>query len=192
MELQLLRDGVKPLMKESRYQHTLGCEAVAYDLALIHGYDTEKASIAGILHDCAKDLSDEELLGECKRLNIPITDIERQRALLLHAKVGAAYARDKFGIREEEILNAIIYHTTGRPGMSLLEKIIFVADYIEPNRRPLPNIDLIRRTAYENLDQAITLISKSTLDYLESTGAAIDTLTIETYHYYMRLTHSNT
>lgn len=192
MELQQLRDRVKPLMKDSRYQHTLGCEAVAYDLALIHGYDTEKASIAGILHDCAKDRSDEELLWECERRKLPVTKIESQRTLLLHAKLGAAYAREEFGIRDEEILNAIIYHTTGRPGMSLLEKIIFIADYIEPNRRPLPNIDLIRRTAYENLDQAITMISKSTLDYLESTGAAIDTLTRDTYDYYKKLTQSNT
>jgi nicotinate-nucleotide adenylyltransferase len=192
MELQQLRDNVKPLMKDSRYQHTLGTEAVAYDLALIHGYDTIKASIAGILHDCAKDLSDEELLHECVRLKLPVTEIEKQRALLLHAKVGAAYAGEKFGIRDEEILNAIAYHTTGKPGMTLLEKIIFTADYIEPNRKPLPNIDVIRQTAYNNLDQAITMISKSTLDYLESTGAAIDTLTRDTYEYYKQLTQSNT
>ncbi len=184
MELQQLRDSVKPLMNASRYRHSLGVEEVAYDLALIHGSDTEKASIAGILHDCAKPLSDDELRKECVRLKLPVTEIEEQRALLLHAKVGAVYARDRFGIQDQDILNAIKYHTTGRPNMSLLEKIIFIADYIEPYRKPLPGIDRIRWTAYEDLDQAVTLIAKSTLDYLENTGVVIDSLTKDTYEYY--------
>ena len=187
MELQQLRDSIKPWMEESRYRHSLGTEAVACDLALIHGCNMWKACIAGILHDCAKDLSDDALIKECIRYQLPVSEVERQRALLLHAKVGAAYAEDKFGIKDEEILNAIRYHTTGRPGMSLLEKIIFISDYIEPYRKPLPKIDRIRWEAYNHLDSAIFMISEDILDYLKNNGSVIDTMTMDTYEYYKAL-----
>ncbi len=187
MELQQLRDSIRPWMGEYRYRHSLGTEEVACDLALIHGYDMWKASIAGILHDCVKDFSDEELINDCIRYHLPISEVERQRVLLLHAKVGAAYAEDIFGIKDEDILNAIRYHTTGRPGMSLLEKIIFISDYIEPNRKPLPEIDRIRWEAYNHLDNAVIMVSKSTLDYLSEIGSVIDSLTMDTYEYYKGL-----
>jgi predicted HD superfamily hydrolase involved in NAD metabolism len=184
MDLQELRDRVKDRLSEARYQHSLGVEEVCCDLAIIYGYDPRKASVAGILHDCAKDLTDEELLTECERYHLPISEIEHLCKYLLHGKVGAAHAKDYFGIKDEDILNSIIYHTTGRPAMSLLEKIVFTADYIEPYRRPLPRIDEIRRTAYENLDLAVSMILENTLRYLRSTGATFDTLTMETYDYY--------
>ena len=190
MERQQLMDSIKHLMEEPRFKHTLGVEDVACDLALIHGCDINKACIAGILHDCAKGLSDEELIRECNRYDLPITDAERQKKLLLHAKVGAAYAEDKFGITDEDILNAIRYHTTGRAGMTLLEKIIFIADYIEPNREPLPRIDRIRWEAYNHLDTAVTMISENMLLYLRDIGSVIDIRTIETYEYYKDLTTS--
>lgn len=188
MDLQQLRDSVKPLMDERRYRHTLSTEEVSYDLALIHGCDTMKASIAGILHDCAKNFSDENLMEECEKYRLPVSEVEKQRGILLHAKVGAAFAKDIFKIDDEDILKAIDSHTTGRPGMSLLEKIIFTADYIEPLRQPIPRIDEIRHMAYQNLDVAITMIAQNTLDYLNSTGEPIDTLTIETYEFYRALT----
>lgn len=188
MERQQIMDSIKPLMEEPRFQHTLGVEDVACDLALIHGCDIHKACIAGILHDCAKDLSDEELVRECIRYGLPISDAEKQKKTLLHAKVGAAYAEDKFGITDEDILNAIRYHTTGRVGMTLLEKIIFTADYIEPGREPLPDIDRIRWEAYNHLDTAVTMILENTLQYLRDSGSVIDMRTMETYDYYKALT----
>lgn len=184
MELEQIKDCMKKQLKESRFRHCIGVEEVSYDLALIYGYDTRKASIAGILHDCAKFLTDEQLTRECNRYQIPIKEIELQCKGLLHAKVGAAFARDIYEIEDEDILNAITYHCTGRPAMSLLEKIIFTADYIEPFRKPLPRIDEIRKAAYEELDYAVYIILKNTLDYLQNTGAVIDTLTNETYEYY--------
>lgn len=188
MELKQLRECVKQLMKESRYLHSRGVEEVSYDLALIYGCDTRKASIAGILHDYAKGLSDEELLAKCDQYHLPITEVERKRPVLLHAKVGSAMVKDLLGVEDEDILNSITYHTTGRPSMSLLEKIIFTADFIEPYRKPIPNIDEIRRWAYLNLDTAVTMILKNTLDYLTDSGVLIDTLTKETYEYYKALT----
>lgn len=187
METEQLRECMKKILKKSRYQHVLGVEDVAVDLAVIYGCDCQKASIAGILHDCAKPLTDDELLAECKKYQIPISEYEAQSIYLLHAKVGAAHARDKYGIQDEDILNAITYHTTGRPNMSLLEKIIFTADYIEPNRKPLPRIEEIRFAAYDShIDLALFMILENTLNYLKSIDAVIDHRTNETYEYYKK------
>ena len=187
MELEQIRDNLKMLLKETRYLHSIGVEEVACDLALIYGYDMDKARIAGILHDCAKNLTDQGLLEECEKYQLPISEVEKKCSFLLHSKVGALYARIKFGIEDDEILSAITYHTTGRPAMTLLEKIIFTADYIEPYRRPLPGIDEIRKVAYSDLDKAILIILEDTLQYLNKCGGDIDPLTIDTYQYYKKL-----
>jgi predicted HD superfamily hydrolase involved in NAD metabolism len=184
MNLELLRDRIKETLKQPRYLHSIGVEEVACDLAVIYGYDTKKASIAGILHDCARNLSDIELLQYCEKFQLEVTEIEARCPFLLHGKVGASYAREQFGIEDPEIISSIVYHTTGRPNMSLLEKIIFTADYIEPYRKPLPRIDVIRAMAYSELDQAVLMILENTLGYLEQTNADIDTMTVDTYKYY--------
>jgi len=184
MELDGIRESLKKLLKESRYLHCAGVEEVACDMALLHGCDMEKARIAGILHDCAKYLTGQQLLEECGKYRIPVTDIERKCPHLLHAKVGALYAQIKYGVKDEEIINAVTYHTTGRPAMGLLEKIIFTADYIEPCRKPLPRIWEIREMAYSDLDKAVEMVLENMLNYLQESGGDIDTLTLETYRYY--------
>ncbi|MDF2944675.1 MAG: hypothetical protein K0S01_3533 [Herbinix sp.] len=191
MDLNQMRDSMKMLLKESRYRHSIGVEEVAHDLAIIYEYDTTKACIAGILHDCARNIADEELLKECERYHLPVSDIESSCAFLLHGKVGATYAQQKYGVEDEEVIDAIIYHTTGRPAMTLLEKIIFTADYIEPYRKPLPRIDEIRSTAYIELDKAVYMILENTLMYLKNTGAVIDMLTVETLEYYAKVLQKN-
>ena len=187
MDLEILRDIMKQLLKQPRYIHSLGVEEVACDLAVIYGYDAEKASIAGILHDCARNLSDAELLSCCEQYHLQVTEMEAKCPFLLHGKVGAAFAKDLYGITDTEIINSIINHTCGRPNMSLLEKIIFIADYIEPYRKPLPRIDEIRRMAYNDLDRALVMILENTLNYLEQSKAEIDTMTVDTYEYYKKL-----
>ena len=122
MQLEQIRVSMKMLLRESRYLHSIGVEEVSCDLALIHGYDMEKAKVAGILHDCAKYMADQELLEECKKYQLPVSEIEMRCPFLLHAKVGSLHAQIKYGIKDEEILSAITYHTTGRPAMTLLEK----------------------------------------------------------------------
>ena len=174
MNLDQMVDAIEKLQSAKRFKHSLGVKDVAYDLALIYGYDTMKASIAAILHDCAKHLSDDELIGQCNIYNLPVSKYEMQSKFLLHAKVGALYARKLYGVEDEDILDAITYHTTGRPSMTLLEKIIFTADYIEPNRRPIPRLNTIRKEAYFNLDQAVYIILENTLDYLKTTNNVID------------------
>lgn len=188
MELEQLRKSMKDILSDSRYRHSVGVEDVCCDLALIHGDDVIKASIAGILHDCAKYLTSEELIAECEKYRINISDIERiLPQMLLHAKLGVVYAKEKYGIMDEDILNAIEYHTTGRPAMSKLEKIVYIADYIEPNRKMIPNIDYCRKIAYQDLDNAIKIITKQTLEYLFNKDNMIDPLTKKTYDYYVNL-----
>lgn len=184
MSVEDLRATMKKVLSKSRYLHVISTEEVSVDLALIHGCDIQKASIAGVLHDCAKYLSNAELIEECKKYSLPITEAEEMSSQLLHAKVGAAYAEHIYNIRDKEILTAITYHTTGRPNMTLLEKITFTADYIEPNRKTLPRIDEVRKAAYDNLDYAIYLILENTLDYLKVTNSIMDDKTEMTYEFY--------
>lgn len=187
MDLERIRVSLREELKEGRYRHSLGVEEVACDLAFIHGADPDKASLAGLIHDCAKNLTDEKLIEECEVYQLPISDIERECPFLLHGKVGAVYGQIKYGVEDEEVLKAIEYHTTGRPAMTLLEKIIFVADYIEPYRRPLPRIDIIRETAYTDLNHGVFMVLENVLSYLKNTGAKIDMLTVETYNYYKEI-----
>jgi nicotinate-nucleotide adenylyltransferase len=189
MGIEQLRMSMKGILSDSRYNHSIGVEEVCYDLALIYGYDTIKASIAGILHDCAKYLTSEELIQECEGYKVTISETERKLPhLLLHAKLGAIYARERHGITDESILKAIEFHTTGRPGMSILEKIVYVADFIEPNRKDnIPKMDVIREVAYQDLDKAVILILDNTLKYLNENEMLIEPITKETYKYYVNM-----
>lgn len=167
-----------------RFEHTLGVEYTAAALAMRFGGDIEAARVAGLLHDCAKCLSDEKKLSICRKNHLSVTEVEKKNPFLLHAKVGACLARKKYGVENPDILNAIRNHTTGRKGMSLLEKIIFVADYIEPGRKHAPRLAEIRRLAFTDLDQVLVEILRDTLRYLESSDGDIDPMTEETWRYY--------
>ena len=132
-----------------------------------------------------QDFSVEEKLKKALKFGIPVSDSERQDPELLHGKLGAYYAKKKCGVTDEEILSAISYHTTGKPGMTLLEKIIFVSDYIEPNRRMVPELPEIRKEAFTDLDGCIIHILKNTLEYLKEKNTVIDDMTERTYRYYL-------
>ncbi len=170
-----------------RFEHTLGVEYTAAALAMRYDCDVWAAQIAGLLHDCAKCLTDEKRLSICKRNKIPITAVEKKNPFLLHAKVGAYLAQKKYGIKDEDILSAIRSHTTGRQNMSTLEKIVFIADYIEPGRTHAPSLAEIRKLAFVDLDRAFLRILEDTLDYLNETGGDIDPMTEETWKYYKGL-----
>lgn len=181
---ELIRKNLKKKLKESRYIHTLGVAHTCQSLAMSIGYDLDRAYLAGLLHDCAKCISDEEQLKRCKKNNIVITDIERISPYLLHAKLGAFMAEKKYFVDDRDILNAIVCHTTGKPEMNDLEMILFVADYIEPRRDKAPNLLEIRKVAFKDLKKAVYLISRDTLDYLKKSGNPIDEMTEKTYNYY--------
>ena len=179
---------LKDSISSKRYIHSIGVSNTAACLAMRYGYDCRVSYLAGLLHDCAKGLSETELLDEAKKAGLEVSDIEKESPELLHSKVGSIIAKEKYRIEDEEILSAIYYHTTGRPGMTLNEKIIFVADYIEPNRTNLPDLDKIRAVAFSDIDEAIAMMCKNTLDHLKCNGKAIDRTTIDTYEYYSQNT----
>ena len=120
-----------------------------------YGADMEDAELAGLLHDCAKQYDNETLLKRAAKYGLQVSDAERRNPSLLHAKVGAYLAEHKYDVEKQEILDAIRFHTTGRPGMSLLEKIVYVADYIEPRRFKAPNLKKIRELAFLDLDRTV-------------------------------------
>lgn len=177
-------NSIKEIQTHERFRHTLGVAYTAASLAMKHEADIEKAYLAGILHDCAKCISDDLILNECIELGLEINQFERSCPYLLHAKLGAHYADVRYGISDEEVLRSVIYHTTGRPAMGLIEKIIFIADYIEPNRYKAPDLHIIRRTAFEDTDLAVYMIIRDTINYLERNNMAIDTASFDTYNYY--------
>lgn len=182
-------------LPHKRYVHTLGVAFLASSLAMAYGKNPEKAMLAGLLHDCAKCLPEEEILRQCQKKKLPVSDVEQKHPYLLHGKLGAWYAEHKYGIDDKKILNAIRYHTTGRPDMCFLEKNVFLADYIEIGRKQPtePGLDEIRRIAFQDIDQAVYLAARNTVGYLTKekeggnvTESHIDNATIETMKFYER------
>ncbi len=185
-EISLLEGKMKKTLKESRFRHTVSVAHTAASLAMRYKTSLYKAMVAGMLHDCAKRYSEEELFLKCRKKGLEIRKAEEESPALLHSKYGAYLAREKYGIADEEILSAITWHTTGRPDMSLLDKIVFTADYIEPYRTHSDRLPMIRETAFENLDEAIFIILEDTLKYLKKRNIPFDEMTLMTYDYYSK------
>lgn len=184
ISLKELRKEIEKSQDEKRFEHTLGVAYTAAALAMCHGEDIEKAKLAGLLHDCAKCISDEKKIKICQKSHVEITEVELRNPFLLHAKAGACLARNKFGVQDEDILNAILYHTTGRPNMSRLEKIIYIADYMEPSRKQAEDLPDVRKLAFQDLELTLVRILKDTLFYLQQKGNETDPMTQKTYDYY--------
>lgn len=185
-DVDRIKHKLKHKLDHDRYIHTLGVAYTAASLAMCHGLDHNNAFLAGLLHDCAKCIPDDKKIEKCLKHNIVITETERRLPYLLHSKLGAYYAQHKYGIDDEDILNSITFHTTGRPAMSKLEQIIFISDYIEPKRNKANRLKEIRMMAFRNLDECTFMILDDTIKYLSSKGSieSIDRTTIETHKYY--------
>ncbi len=181
---QKLRKSLEKELKPDRFDHTLGVAYTAANMAFIHGEDVEKALIAGFLHDCAKCMSHEDQIKICEKNKIEISEVEKRNHSLLHAKVGMFLARTRYDVYDTDILNAIRWHTTGREDMSLLEKIIYIADFIEPNRKPLEDMNTIRQEAYTDIDRCLAHILHNSVIYLKTIGKEIDDATMIAYEYY--------
>lgn len=183
-DIKKIRKSMEKTLDHKRYEHTLGVAYTAAALAMCYDQDTTQAMIAGLLHDCAKCLSNEKKISICEKYNIPVNQAEEKNPFLLHAKVGSFLAMQKYGIKDTEIINAILNHTTGRPDMSVLEKIIYLADYIEPGRKQAPRLNEIRKLAFSNLDEALYMTLEDTLSYLEEGKLEIDDMTQKTWEFY--------
>ena len=171
-------------LDKKRFEHTLGVAYTATALAMRYEEDLKKAEVAGLLHDCAKCIENSKKLAICEKYNIQVSDLERKNPYLLHAKLGGFIAMQKYGVRDKEIVSAIVNHTTGCPHMGQLDKIIYIADYIEPYRHQAPHLKAIRKMAFLDIDKALLMILEDTLKYLNALGNSIDPMTEKTYEYY--------
>lgn len=181
-----IRKAMEKVLDEKRFEHTLGVAYTAAALAMRYGASIENAELAGLLHDCAKCMDDDKRISICEKHHISMSEIEQRNPFLLHAKVGSFLAMNTYKVHDPDVINAILNHTTGRPGMSLLEKIVFVSDYIEPGRKKAPNLAAIRKLAFVDLDAALLQILSDTLDYLKESAGEIDPMTQKTYEYYKK------
>ncbi len=177
LSLEQLRPVALSFLNHRRISHVLGTEQEALRLAERWGADPDKARRAALLHDCTKKRNLAEQLETAERFQVPLDDMERREIKLLHAKTGAGIAAAVFGT-DEEITNAIRWHTTGRGGMTLLEKVIYLADYIEPTR-DFPGVEELRRVCYEDLDAGLLLGLEMTIREMESRNAPIHPKTLE-------------
>ena len=181
-----IQDKLKLALDEPRFEHTLGVMYTAGCMAMAHGYDVSKAMLAGLLHDCAKCLTHEERLLLCEKYEVEVSSSELENKALLHAKAGAILAKTVYDIEDMEILHAIAVHTTAEQDMSMLDKIIYIADYIEPGRDKAPNLSQIRKLAYHDLNVCMAKILDDTMGYLRSKGGLIDPTTAKAQEFYQQ------
>lgn len=181
-----VRKQLESRLDPMRYEHSLSVSFTCMALAMRYGYDIHKAEMAGLLHDCAKRFGDTVLIAKCKKRELPLTEDELRAPAVIHAKYGAWMAEHKFGIQDKEILSAIRCHTTGKPAMGLLDKILYVADYIEPRREKAGNLAEMRYLAFQDLDQTVYALLASTLKYLERKGNKVDSMSRQAFEYYQK------
>ena len=181
-EFAWLREKAYAMLKPSRIPHVRGCEQEAVRLAAMWGADPEEAAEAGILHDVTKKLGLDEQLLLCRKYDIVIDALEARSDKLLHSKTGAAVAKHEFGC-SEAVVTAITWHTTGRPGMSTLEKVLYLADYMEPTRN-FEGVEDLRRLCYEDLDRAMVLGLSMSIADLTARNKEIHPMTQRAMEYY--------
>lgn len=184
LKIEKIKKKLRHHLDKDRYEHTLGVMYTAAALAMVYRTDINKALLAGLLHDCAKCIPGEKKIRLCEKYGLSANQAERKNPGLLHSKLGAYIAASKYGVEDNEVLDAICYHTTGRPQMTLLDKIIYIADYIEPNRYQAPNLEDARRMAFVDIDACLYMILNDSLAYLETKNEAIDPMTEKTFQYY--------
>ena len=181
LTLEELRPIALSYLKAKRIPHVLGTEQTAKALAEKYGADVEKARFAALLHDATKRLSMAEQLALCEHYHIALDELEQHALKLLHAKTGAALARDVFGA-DDEIYNAILWHTTGKPKMTVLEKVLYLADYIEPNR-DFDGVDDLRKVVWEDLDRGLAMGLAMTVEEMKERGNPVHYNTLEALEY---------
>ncbi len=177
-----IKHELKKMLKEDRYIHTLATQREAVKLAKNYGYDTEKASLAALLHDCAKNMDPDAMIDILKKQYYKIDEIERVNTALLHGKAGRIVAKFKFNITDEDVLSAIEYHTTGKENMTMLQKIVFLADVIEETRT-YEGVEEVREMAYQNIDKAIVMSLNRTILSILKSGKLLHPNTVNARNY---------
>lgn len=186
-DLPKMMKKLEKYLDEDRYAHTMGVMYMCAALAMAHGYDLNAAQTAGLLHDCAKCIPNKKKLKLCEQHQIQLTDFEKNHPVLIHAKLGAYIAEEKYDIVDPEILSSIVWHTTGKPAMTKLEKIVYIADYIEPLRDKAKGLEEVRKTAFRDLDDCMYVILRNTLEYLGDDPKEVDKNSKDAFAYYKNL-----
>ncbi|GAE89743.1 bis(5'-nucleosyl)-tetraphosphatase (symmetrical) YqeK [Acetivibrio straminisolvens] len=177
MTIDDMKRKLEGVLSSKRFMHSLGVMDTAVSLAKIYGEDVERASIAGLLHDCAREIKGQAVFELCEEYNINVDYITLTQPELLHGPIGAVLASKEYGVEDKGILGAIECHTTGKENMALLDKIIFISDYIEPGRK-FPGVDEVRELAYRDLDRSIVISLDNTIRYILDKGVLIHPDTI--------------
>lgn len=173
-----INEEIKVRLKEHRYIHSLGVMEMAEKLAKHYGLDVNKARLVGLAHDIAKDMSWDEIYTYCNEYNIELNELEKNNKQLIHSRLGADICKRKYGF-DEQMTNAILYHTTGNPDMDMFAKIIFVADKTEKNR-DYEGVELRRKLSLEDIDKTIIEIINYTIGEFIKREAVIHPDSIET------------
>ncbi len=187
LEFSVSERKLQSALSIQRYIHTMGVVKEAKKLAKHYNADVYKCSYAGLLHDCAKDYTDDMKIRFCREYHIPVDDVMKENMDISHQFIGAEVAKREYLVEDTEIINAIKYHTTGRADMYITEKIVFIADYIEEGRKKFDTLYEARKLAYENIDAAMKFILKSTIEYVKSRNRRLHPLSVEAYEYYKKL-----
>ncbi len=177
---------LKEMLPERRLKHSMNVSQCAVKLSEIYGYDMEKAKLAGLIHDCAKYFNDDQVEDSIKKFNIELDSLEENNISLSHSVIGSYVIQETFNIKDEDIINAVRYHTTGRENMSILEKIIYMADLIEEGRK-FPLVDKLRELAYNgSLDEALLLSFNNTIKFVMDNNQLIHPRTVSARNYILR------
>lgn len=174
-------------LQKDRYEHTIRVCETAYYLAIVHKVSMKKAVKAAFLHDCAKCISLGEQLRICRKYGYKPTKYEMRNSGLLHSKTGMVMAKHLYSEDSKKVLDAIKYHTTGRPDMGRIEKIVFISDFIEPGRNFKFDINYIVEAAFSDLDLCVYYILDMTMKYLKNKSKVFDPMTTKTYNYYKKV-----
>ena len=183
--MRTARDVGQSFEQRHRFAHVLAVTRMADTLAQAHGVDPARARLAALLHDLARLYSAQRLLRECEGRGMPIDAFERRNPIVLHARLGAELARERYGIDDERILSAIRAHTLGAPSMSRLDTIVYLADGLEPGR-DFPERERLERLALEDLEAAMRATLRSTIAYLAARGLAVAPATTAAIEHFAR------
>lgn len=184
MTLDEMKQKLKKSLTPKRYNHSIGVMETSVIMARYFGADEEKAMIAGLLHDCAKDFSKEEMFALCDKYQVELDDVSKHETSLIHGFLGAYVAREEYGVTDSEIFEAIYYHTVSKYDMSLLTKIIYIADLVEPSRN-FDTVNKLREILKEDIDKALIFQIDNTLKSVIDRGGLIHSNTITTRNYYL-------
>ena len=179
MTKEQMREKLSTLLTDHRYTHSLGVVETAVKMAQVFGADIKKTEIAALLHDCAKQIHHNTQLEMCKEYQIPLDEVKEKELGLLHAELGAYLAEHEFGVKDAEILDAIRYHTLGRANMTTMEKILYLADIIEPNRKDFEGLSELRKLCFCDLDRALLFGFGLTIAHTNRRGHILHNQTID-------------